>query len=177
MNDEYRMRAITLWQPWASAFAIGYKTIETRSWNPKRLHCGQLIAIHSAKRQHNQLDLMDIEDHLKARGFDDVEDVVKPFKDMPHGCVVAVGRFVASCRTEHLKNINCVPSSLDLSFGNFAPGRFAWVFDRIMPVEEPVETKGSQGLWFLPADVSQDLLHMHHEWQSKNFRAKVQTTG
>uniref|UniRef100_A0A6M3J354 ASCH domain-containing protein n=1 Tax=viral metagenome TaxID=1070528 RepID=A0A6M3J354_9ZZZZ len=26
------MKAISLWQPWASAMALGWKKIETRSW-------------------------------------------------------------------------------------------------------------------------------------------------
>lgn len=29
------MKAIRLWQPWASLIALGHKTIETRSWPTK----------------------------------------------------------------------------------------------------------------------------------------------
>ncbi len=39
------MKAITLWQPWASLIAIGAKKIETRSWATK--YRGPL-AIHAA---------------------------------------------------------------------------------------------------------------------------------
>lgn len=43
------MRAITLWQPWASLIAIGAKTIETRSWStayrgPLAIHAGATLA-------------------------------------------------------------------------------------------------------------------------------------
>ena len=42
------MRAISLWQPWASAIAVGAKRVETRHWStPYR---GPL-AIHAAKRK------------------------------------------------------------------------------------------------------------------------------
>lgn len=41
------MKALTLWQPWASLIAVGAKTIETRSWPTK--HRGR-IAIHAAQR-------------------------------------------------------------------------------------------------------------------------------
>jgi len=41
------MKAITLYQPWASLLAIGPKKHETRSWKTK--HRGW-IAIHAAKR-------------------------------------------------------------------------------------------------------------------------------
>jgi hypothetical protein len=42
------MKALTLWQPWASLIALGAKTIETRSWSTK--YRGPL-AIHAAKRR------------------------------------------------------------------------------------------------------------------------------
>ena len=42
------MKALTLWQPWASLIAVGAKTIETRSWSTK--YRGPL-AIHAAKRR------------------------------------------------------------------------------------------------------------------------------
>lgn len=39
------MRAITLWQPWASLVAVGAKKYETRSWPaPKSLKHGDLLA-------------------------------------------------------------------------------------------------------------------------------------
>ena len=41
------MRALSLWQPWASGIALGAKRIETRSWStPYRVP----IAIHAAKK-------------------------------------------------------------------------------------------------------------------------------
>lgn len=42
------MKALTLWQPWASLVALGIKTIETRSWSTQ--YRGPL-AIHAAKRK------------------------------------------------------------------------------------------------------------------------------
>lgn len=42
------MRALTLWQPWASLVAIGAKTIETRSWPAPASAVGERIAIHAA---------------------------------------------------------------------------------------------------------------------------------
>src|SRR5262245_34476504 len=44
------MKAISLWQPWASLIAIGTKTMETRDWAPPREYLGGRIAIHAAKR-------------------------------------------------------------------------------------------------------------------------------
>src|SRR3546814_13455324 len=41
------LKAISLWQPWASAIALGHKSIETRHWPTK--YRGEL-AINAAKR-------------------------------------------------------------------------------------------------------------------------------
>lgn len=44
------MKAISLWQPWASLIACGAKPFETRHWAPPRELIGQRIAIHAAKK-------------------------------------------------------------------------------------------------------------------------------
>lgn len=44
------MKAISLWQPWASLVACGAKPYETRHWAPPRELIGQRIAIHAAKK-------------------------------------------------------------------------------------------------------------------------------
>ena len=41
------MKALSLWQPWASLIAAGVKRFETRHWETR--HRGP-IAIHAAKR-------------------------------------------------------------------------------------------------------------------------------
>lgn len=43
------MKAISLWQPYASLIALGAKTIETRSWAPPAQYLETRIAIHAAK--------------------------------------------------------------------------------------------------------------------------------
>ena len=47
-EPEADMKAISLWQPWATAIAVGAKRIETRHWPTK--HRGPLM-IHAAKRK------------------------------------------------------------------------------------------------------------------------------
>lgn len=45
------MKAITLWQPWASLILIGAKPYEFRSWKPPQSIIGQRIAIHAGARK------------------------------------------------------------------------------------------------------------------------------
>jgi DNA polymerase-1 len=42
------MWALTVWQPWAWAIAMGFKLIENRSWPPPRWLIGRELAIHAA---------------------------------------------------------------------------------------------------------------------------------
>lgn len=44
------MKALTVWQPWASLIAIGAKPYEFRGWKPPRSIIGQRIAIHAGAR-------------------------------------------------------------------------------------------------------------------------------
>jgi len=47
------VKALTLWQPYASLCALGVKTIKTRSWPAPKALIGQRIAIHAATRTAN----------------------------------------------------------------------------------------------------------------------------
>jgi hypothetical protein len=49
------MKAITIWQPWASLIAIGAKQYETRSWETK--YRGP-IAIHAAKKDPCKMPIL-----------------------------------------------------------------------------------------------------------------------
>lgn len=43
-----------------------------------------------------------------------------------------------------------------LPFGDFTPGRWAYLLDRIEPVD-PIPCRGKQGLWTLPSDIEEKL--------------------
>lgn len=44
------MKALTIWQPWASLVVAGAKPYEFRGWRPPRSIIGQRIAIHAGAR-------------------------------------------------------------------------------------------------------------------------------
>ncbi|MGH9649939.1 MAG: hypothetical protein ACRD3I_05655, partial [Terriglobales bacterium] len=41
------MKALTMWQPWASLIAAGLKDVENRPWAPPGKYIGQRIALHA----------------------------------------------------------------------------------------------------------------------------------
>lgn len=158
------MKALSLWQPWASAIALGAKTIETRHW--KTPYRGP-IAIHAAQRR-NRRELADIEQMPEfAAAFWDPCDKFRPFaEELPFGALVATANLVdirpsdkfsieelctARMRVgapEHLTWCEC-------QMGNFNLGRFGWVLADIAPLIEPIPFKGGQGLFNVPDEVFQ----------------------
>ena len=44
------------------------------------------------------------------------------------------------------------PAEHERAFGNYDPGRFAWLLADISPFPAPVEYRGAQGLWDVPED-------------------------
>jgi len=135
------VKALSIWQPWASLIAVGAKRFETRSW-PTRYRGP--IAIHAAR--HWGQECADVfswyavqADLAPMVGID--PPLLK--RDLPFGAIVAVA-VLADCvptqklRTEILGN---------RMLGNFAPGRFAWRLERVERLLRPIPCTGRQGLW------------------------------
>lgn len=153
------MKGLTLWQPWASLIAIGAKQYETRSWPTS--YRG-LLAIHAAKVfKGGPRRLVFEEPFYSVLHKAGLADIPVPgllgVERLPQGAVVAVAT-LASC---HLCKGAFKPilegSPHELAFGDFSPGRFAWVLHAIRPLREPIPCSGSQGLWTVPADVEAEI--------------------
>jgi hypothetical protein len=139
------IKAISLWEPWATLMARGVKRHETRHWATD--HRGR-IAIHAAKT----LDLAGAPDLLclSLLGRDWSAACAR-------GAVVAIGDLVA-CRPA--TDVGVELTRADQAAGNYAPGRYAWRIDRIRRLAEPIPTLGRQGLfnWSPPGDLADRLL-------------------
>jgi activating signal cointegrator 1 len=136
------MKALSLWQPWASLMAVGAKKIETRSWSTD--YRG-LIAIHAAKKWDE-----DLKDQCLARPFYDRLFGDGHFKNstkLPRGCFVAVGKLSHCLSTTDYLNFIPSVNTDEFWFGDYSPGRYMWVFDEIWQLREPVHARGYQALW------------------------------
>jgi activating signal cointegrator 1 len=132
------IKALSLWQPWASLMAAGVKRHETRGWStPYR---GPL-AIHAAKT----LDEAGAPEDLCIAVFGRHWRAA-----MPLGAVVAIGD-LRGC----LPAAEVAPRTTraDREAGNFTPGRWAWRIDDVRPLAEPIALAGRQALfnWTPPA--------------------------
>lgn len=133
------MKAISLWQPWATLVAHELKHFETRSWYTS--HRGPL-AIHAAKRKAEMSELNKV--IIKA-----LMDIgYYKLSELPYGCVVCIAEMTDCVTTESLANDFYFKSiaMTELHFGNFNAGRWAWRFDGVCHVDN-VPAKGSQGFW------------------------------
>lgn len=139
------MKAITLWQPWATLLAVGCKHMETRSWPTK--YRGEIL-IHASKKPYSQVrkilptkDRRYIEDLLQINHVNGQEHV-------PTGVIVGKAVLTGCIKiTETFRNglASTVPEELIL--GDFTPGRYAWIMENPVLFKEPIPAKGMQGLW------------------------------
>jgi len=133
-----KMKAITLWQPWASLVVGGYKKIETRSWDTN--HRGWL-AVHAAKRE--PLDARTL--GLINPYFATCLDAMGYYPGMwPRGVILG---FVWLETTVPTKNILAELTRREKAFGDYSPGRFAWLLRHQGRLPKPVPVRGRQGLW------------------------------
>jgi hypothetical protein len=141
------MKALTLWQPWASLIAAGAKSHEFRSWPAPRWVVGQRIAIHAGARKVRMRELVEILDSaIYEPGFNGL-DVAKVLdvcdRKEPHDfilsavvCTAVIGNPISpeevarkndSTRHEHFN--------------------WAWPLTAVERFEPPVPARGAQGFW------------------------------
>jgi hypothetical protein len=136
------MKAITLWQPWATLIAIGAKRIETRSWSTT--YHGD-IAIHAAKNIPQKEILRIMRMTRDEEPFKSVLDKAGyyVYNSLPRGCVVAIATLVVCIPTNKIPSVSLRESA----FGDFSENRFGWMLENIRPLKNPIQAKGAQGLW------------------------------
>lgn len=137
------MKAISIWQPWASLIAHSLKIYETRHWKPSENLIGGLLAIHASKRwtadearcmKRFVLDYADVKAKLSPDGL------LRP----PLGAIVAACRLIAVYRSEeHFYQVD----EKERTFGDWSPGRYVWQLEVVKLPPEPIPARGAQGIF------------------------------
>ena len=130
------MKALSLWQPWASLMADSRKKIETRSWRPPIWLIGQQVAIHATMHVDK--------DACEDFGYDPLT--------IPRGCIVALGEFYKwekfdegyKARITEASRLN---DSHEWEYGDFEMGRYGWFFILHEKLNPPIAATGHQGIW------------------------------
>lgn len=136
------MKAITLYQPWASLVAWGFKWCETRSWGTA--YRGP-IAVHAAARRP-------VRDPELWRWIAKAWPLAGRAGDwevlFPLGKVVAVARLAWVVPAGQALYEETVRTNLyEAHFGDFGLGRFAWRLEDVVRKVPPVPAVGRQRIW------------------------------
>lgn len=124
------MKALTLTQPWASLVMLEEKRIETRSW-PTAFK-GR-IAIHAAKG-------------WKAADREFAANVLPiPFAMVTRAAVLGTCELVR-CLTI-TEAWAATLTSKERQFGDYTPGRFAFLLEDVQVFPHPIVARGALGLW------------------------------
>jgi len=164
------IKALTLTQPWASLMAIGVKTIETRSWKtgyrgPVAIHAGKgLGGLGNGATEGDLYDLCRSEPFRSALSAGRIDSP----GDLPRGSIVAVGTLAQCERTRLDGHLHpdvagrFIVAPDEEAFGNYDAGRWAWMFNSVTALPEPVVIpKGAvvdyRGLWDVPTALALDV--------------------
>lgn len=148
------MRALTIYQPWASLIMLGAKPYEYRRWPaPKPFH-GQRIVIHAAARRLDEFEVQDLLTRLdmgEETGLD-VEKaagllsrvVFKQGKEGVHlplssGLGTAVLGEPVLCTELHAGQV--------ADSDRIDEHMWAWPLTDIQAFEHPIPARGFQGFW------------------------------
>src|SRR5579872_2132505 len=138
-----KIKALSLWQPWAEAIRVGAKQIDTRHWSTR--YRGWL-AIHAAKKKINLNDQAFVEfaEHW-------VGDLTK----LDFGAIVCIVKLTDCCPTETLREEIGEDEEL---WGNYDDGRWGWMLDGgpVIDINPAIPVIGHQGLfdWQVPEAIA-----------------------
>lgn len=168
------MKALTIWQPWASLIMIGAKPYEFRGWQPPTRLVGQRMAIHAGARPVKEAEVRALIRALKGDPAMSQPclhaDIALPFLERVLAGLQrpapAVDLFGPPARSplvlprSHVLGTAIVGRAKrgdecaaefgeDVGNDSDREGTFnwGWPLTDIRPLEPPVEAKGAQGLW------------------------------
>lgn len=163
------MKAISIWQPWASAVALGAKKIETRGWSTK--YRGPL-AIHASKRLvKSELIHYSCSNPFRGVFYGLKNNGAILYDVLPFGAIIAIADLLDCRPTESFTVAEldtpqyalqadlrhpALASSLSYTermMGDFSLGRYGWILANVRMLNEPIHYKGSQGFFNVPDEL------------------------
>lgn len=164
------MKALTIWQPWATLIAMHAKPYEFRKWDyttrvPQLV--GQRLVIHAATRAMRHSEIVDLHIRLekhRGEGTGLIVDVALPIITRIRNSMEGKGEpfdlplAAALCSATLLR----ARRAADLFRGTIADSDridqhvYAWPLQAVEPFRHAIPCRGSQGFWNFPADLERD---------------------
>jgi hypothetical protein len=158
--------ALSFLQPWLWAILEGYKPIENRTWKPWPKAVGRRLALHASLG-------------WDARGAEFVDEVlvqrVPPVEALPkagivRGGIVGTARVVGALQVDAHERLGYRPlltvrgsvgppgfreeREKEILASPWSFGPWCWFLADVRKLREPVEARGTLGLWDVPPDVA-----------------------
>jgi len=157
------MKALTIYQPYASLVAVRAKRFDTHTWYTS--YRGP-IAIHAAKKRvEDVLDEMfpDYITPFEVAFVSTIRVILGQEGDLPHGAIIAKAQLVGCYKISHIQEtagtpievgywkqggmVWCDISEQEQLFGNWSAGNYAWELQNVIPLDEPIPCRGYQRIW------------------------------
>lgn len=143
------MRALSLWQPWASLWLTEWKVHETRHWSTN--YRGPLL-VHAAQRIEREFDGGPLED-ICAEAFGSAWRTT-----LPRGELLGMVRIVDCLPVEMIKrewgmrdHAPPLDHYTDYHCGDWSDGRYGWRrADTPQRFDVPIPWRGQQGFFDVP---------------------------
>ena len=140
------MRALTLFEPWATLCVVGKKQLETRSWGtpyrgPLAIHASKTFPVWCRELYHKEPYKSALSGALPALAVNQL------------GCIIGTVELVACYPT----NPSMWPleySKQEEAFGDFTHGRVMWQLTNPRRLERPIPCRGYQGIWTVPPETA-----------------------
>ena len=143
------MKAISLWQPWATLIALKWKTIETRTHARFQSLQGQRIAIQAAMKVDKDIPPLFYENLPRMTALE-IENLFR-FMEMCRGKIICIA---------HVVNARWAPNvDFDLreEWNRQAlcevGGKYLLFLDEIKPLKDRIPWRGRQGIFNVPDEV------------------------
>lgn len=140
------IKAISLWQPWASLWLTDRKIHETRSW-PIPRSAPRYLLVHASKNQRALVTSAHGEDMQRI-----LHEEYGRGRILPLGQLIGVVELIGCKPTAEVYPPNQVHTADNFFCGNFEPGRWAWERGRYHAFSQPLGCMGRQGLFDVPWD-------------------------
>lgn len=156
------MKALTIWQPWASLIMIGAKPYEWRRWRCPASLIGQRIVIHAGSRKVNRDELYDLiySCRLELRQLAEGKRVTDPTAMNVEKALHYLERVWAGAEKPTIAAglgtavLGEPKIASELGFPcdsiRVEDQNWGWPMLDIEPFSEPLAMRGAQGFWIWP---------------------------
>lgn len=130
------MKVMPMHQPHAQLVALGVKKIETRPIKPPTTMRGQVVAVHANKSR----------DYLYLARTHPFRQHFTAVEDLSFGCIVGTVEIVSyQTITEEFGLRLATDGSDEYDFGDYTPGRCAWLLRNGRRLVKPIPFRAHQG--------------------------------